>query len=110
MNTNYLRDSMLANAYLKKETFTDWKFNPPPPSRPPSRDQDVELDEMDEVMARCKFGVSLSSLLECLNIFGNAGGGLGTGASDQASKADSGGGTTSLDMKYQGQGEPLIIL
>lgn len=57
------------------------------------------------------FGISLTTLLECLNIFGNAGGGLGPGGygQDEGAKAD-GGGTTSLEMRYAGEGEPLIIL
>lgn len=97
-----------ANAYLKKSTFATYIFTPPP--TPSYEDDDDEPDELDA--PRCRFGLSLSTLLECLNIFGNAGGGAGAsgkaGYEEEGGKPDAGG-TTSLELKYSGEGEPLVI-
>lgn len=101
-----------ANAYLKFSTFSSYTFNPPPQASPtPSHQDDNSFDPPPPDEPRCRFGVSLTTLLECLNIFGNAGGGLGTNTfgADDGTKGDRGG-TTSLEMRYAGEGEPLIIL
>ncbi|KAK4700081.1 cell cycle checkpoint protein, partial [Phenoliferia sp. Uapishka_3] len=57
-----------ANAYLQATTFTTWTCTPPPPD---SQEQE------EENLPHCSFGISLSTMLECLNIFGNASGGSG---------------------------------
>ncbi len=100
-----------ANAYLKRQTFSEYKYNPPPQSTPvPTQDDDDDGFDPPPGEPRCMFGISLITLLECLNIFGNAGGGLGPGGYGPDEGAKDGGGTTSLEMKYAGEGEPLIVL
>ncbi|KAG0147922.1 hypothetical protein CROQUDRAFT_655510 [Cronartium quercuum f. sp. fusiforme G11] len=74
--------TMQANAYMEKESFTEWSYNPPPTSSPrsnrahsqfPSGELNSPRAEEEEVEDEgCKFEVSLTALLECLNVFGTA--------------------------------------
>lgn len=109
------RSHRTANAYLKKSTFDEYTFTPPLFSTPtPTQDDGYEDDGGPP---RCRFGINLATLLECLNIFGNAGGGSGASSGEKGSggrerdedKAGEGGGTTSLVMSYGGEGEPLVL-
>jgi len=71
-----------AHAYLEKSAFTAWHFNPPAVAnsqRKRARDSDEEdghskhsEEEEEGSMAEVRFEVSMSSLIECLNVFGTA--------------------------------------
>ncbi|KAG8688680.1 ssDNA endodeoxyribonuclease [Ceratobasidium sp. 394] len=121
--------SLLANAYIPYTIFSSYIFNPPPTNPGTSQDSDSQPAAI--------FEVQLDVLLECLNIFGTAGGNLMT-------KAGGGGGgepktkgkgqakgkgrdtvdlnvnrldnyftsskATALRMSYQGEGYPLTLL
>lgn len=71
-----------AHAYLEKSAFTAWHFNPPAVAnsqRQRAQDSDEEdghskhsEEEEEDSMAEVRFEVSMSSLIECLNVFGTA--------------------------------------
>lgn len=85
---------------------------------------------MEDDAPFCIFGISLSTVLECLNIFGNATAAGGSGAKDWPGKRDESsfrrggrrtsdhaelekkddGKVTSMRMSYSGEGEPLVLL
>ncbi|SCV67375.1 BQ2448_6021 [Microbotryum intermedium] len=88
--------SVQANAYLQAEAFDSYQFSllPPNPSprnqpagRAPSSDDPFNVkptegdDDDDDNAPFVNFGVSIATMLECLNIFGNAGSGSAVGAS-----------------------------
>jgi cell cycle checkpoint protein len=78
----------LAHAYIEKSVFTDWHFKPPIiPNSQKERAKDMDDsddsneeesgkrkndDEEEDGELDVKFEVSMSSLIECLNIFGTA--------------------------------------
>ncbi|KDE06276.1 hypothetical protein MVLG_03435 [Microbotryum lychnidis-dioicae p1A1 Lamole] len=101
--------SVQANAYLQAEAFDSYQFslNPPGPSatlnrrdeqlNAPSSDSDdpfqVELADEDingDNAPFVAFGVSISTILECLNIFGNAGSGASPSGGSTGFSASSG--------------------
>ncbi|SGY90573.1 BQ5605_C039g11816 [Microbotryum silenes-dioicae] len=101
--------SVQANAYLQAEAFDSYQFslNPPGPSATlnrrdeqldaPSSDSDdpfqVELADEDingDNAPFVAFGVSISTILECLNIFGNAGSGASPSGGSTGFSASSG--------------------
>ena len=114
--------SLSASAYLTAASFASYSFtlDPPPRASPALDDEEAEEDS-----AYCVFGISLSTVLECLNIFGNAtpaGGGkewMGKGereggrggrrGGEDIEKKDDGK-VTSMRMSYSGEGEPLVLL
>ncbi|SCZ96551.1 BZ3500_MvSof-1268-A1-R1_Chr8-2g10290 [Microbotryum saponariae] len=88
--------SVQANAYLQAEAFDSYQFSliPPGPSAtsnrrdghtPSSEDpfqvEPAEGDINGDNAPFVAFGVSISTILECLNIFGNAGSGSASGGS-----------------------------
>lgn len=116
-----------ANAYLQANTFASYVFTPLPTPRLPTPEDEEEEEE--ETVPHESFGISLSTLLECLNIFGNATGAGGTGwkggeggAGGARKKGEWGEGRerewsgtdegkmTSLRLSYGGEGEPLVLL
>lgn len=74
---------LIAHAFLERSAFIEWHFNPPVVSNsqklhrssddddPPSRREPNEEEE-DEDLADVKFEISMTSLIECLNVFGTA--------------------------------------
>ncbi|KAG8734478.1 ssDNA endodeoxyribonuclease [Ceratobasidium sp. 428] len=123
--------SLLANAYIPYTIFSSFIFNPPPAGPAASQDSDAQPAAI--------FEVQLDVLLECLNIFGTAGGNLmskagggGGGGGESKGKAKGQGKgkgrdtvdlnvnrldnyftsskATALRMSYQGEGYPLTLL
>lgn len=88
--------TMQANAYMEKESFSEWSYNPPPnrssvPPRGPLQSQfnsspsssnnrgEARVDsqardpnEEEQEDNESQFEVSLTALIECLNVFGTA--------------------------------------
>ncbi|MBW0518599.1 hypothetical protein O181_058314 [Austropuccinia psidii MF-1] len=71
--------TLQAHAYLEKSAFTDWEFNPPlADNRDKNQSQLENLQneeteaENEEEEVEVKFEVSLTALIECLNVFGTA--------------------------------------
>ncbi|ORY37884.1 Rad1/Rec1/Rad17 [Leucosporidium creatinivorum] len=109
--------SIQAAAYLTSNSFASYSFTLEAPARA-SPTPSTDSQDMEDDAPHCIFGISLSTVLECLNIFGNAtasGGGGGKEwprrMSDQAEleKKDDGK-VTSMRMSYSGEGEPLVLL
>ncbi|KAG9098772.1 ssDNA endodeoxyribonuclease [Ceratobasidium sp. 370] len=122
--------SLIANAYIPYTIFSSFIFNPPPTNPGASQDSDSQPAVI--------FEVQLDVLLECLNIFGTAGGNLmskagGGGSSGEPKTRGKGQGkgkgrdtvdlnvnrldnyftsskATALRMSYQGEGYPLTLL
>ena len=110
-----------AHAYVTSDTFASYEFNPPAPRlnlTPP--------DDGDPPVPGITFEICLKTLLECLNIYGNAmplGGGNPNdyerryenpnpnfrrrNDEERGEKADK---ITAMRMHYAGVGEPLVIL
>ncbi|KAM0787227.1 hypothetical protein ACM66B_006465 [Microbotryomycetes sp. NB124-2] len=134
--------SLQANAYITAASFSSFKFEIPKDNQTRREDDSEELEEdeeEDDGSPYAGFGISLNTILECLNIFGNAGptgltkewstshedgeregrgGGGGRerfarsradGSAYQTEKRDDGK-VTSLRMTYAGEGEPLVLL
>lgn len=112
--------SLLANAYLTASIFENYTFNVPQPERPDPNatpESTPEPEPIDEVKP-VTFEISLSTLLECLNIFGNAGGVSASSFTEKKSsfrknheeREVSHGSATAMRMSYAGIGEPLILL
>lgn len=114
-----------ASAYLTSASFSSYSFTKEAPARAsptPSNDS----QDMEDEAPYCVFGVSLSTILECLNIFGNAGssgggkewggkggeesGGRGRRRDEAELESKDDGKVTSLRMTYAGDGEPLVLL
>lgn len=126
----------LANAYLHFSSFKSYTYDPPLPSEESQAQIDQLADEGEEEDERISaFQINLSTMMECLNIFGNAGSnGSNSFSSSNASSGGRGGGeegssnrfrrnerdeelggtadgkVTSLRMSYSGYGTPLILL
>ncbi|QRV86443.1 cell cycle checkpoint Rad1 [Ceratobasidium sp. AG-Ba] len=124
--------SLIANAYIPYTIFSSYIFNPPQAPQPDSQDPDATPAAI--------FEIQLDVLLECLNIFGTAGGNLmtksgGAGGGGNAETKAKGKGqgrgkgretvdlnvnrldnyfvsskATALRMSYQGEGYPLTLL
>ena len=125
--------SKLAHAFLEKNLFTTYNFTPPRrQSSSPTQDEDVPLDELgneedeEDEDPTVSFGVSLSALLECLQIFGvtetkeSRWGGSGRDGSVFSSVRD-GGPAAAFDqhflrvqgtcrLLYPSEGEPLSLM
>ncbi|KAM0747330.1 Rad1-domain-containing protein [Meredithblackwellia eburnea MCA 4105] len=117
--------SIQANAYLSSDSFSSYSFTLEDPVTSSSQDDDSDAGDA----AHCSFGISLSTVLECLNIFGNAYSGSLTSSwkdgdgrrseaaererdreREQRSIAKEDGKITSLRMSYAGDGEPLVLI
>lgn len=121
--------SLIANAYIPYTLFSSFVFNPPQQPDNPKASQESDAQPVTV------FEVQLDVLLECLNIFGTAGGNLlpKSGPSEskaRGAKAKGGRGgrdmvdlnanridnyftsskATALRMSYQGEGWPLTLL
>lgn len=111
-----------ASAYLTAASFASYTFSLAPPSPPPSPGSD---DDDEDPSPYCVFGISLSTVLECLNIFGNATptgggkewsgggekkGGRRSGRGEEEIEKKDDGKITSLRMSYSGEGHPLVLL
>ncbi|KAF8744054.1 Repair protein Rad1/Rec1/Rad17, partial [Rhizoctonia solani] len=120
--------SLIANAYIPYSLFSNYTFNPPSGDAASSQGSDSQSPA-------AVFEVQLDVLLECLNIFGTAGGNLlakgGAGAEQKPRGKAQGRGkgkewadlnanrldnyftsskATALRMSYQGEGYPLTLL
>ena len=60
----YSRHQTPGHAFLDNKLFTTFTFHPPPPSRQPETQPDEDPD------TTVTFNISLSALLECLQLFG----------------------------------------
>ncbi|KAL8278047.1 hypothetical protein RQP46_009507 [Phenoliferia psychrophenolica] len=66
--------SIQANAYLQANTFSSYTFTAPRPDHTPTpAPNDEDDDDDDDPSPHCSFGISLSTMLECLNIFEESG-------------------------------------
>ncbi|CAE6410494.1 unnamed protein product [Rhizoctonia solani] len=122
--------SLIANAYIPYTLFSSYVFNPPQVPGDATASQDSDSQPPAAV-----FEVQLDVLLECLNIFGTAGGNLlakgGAGVEQKPRGKAQGKGkgkewadlnanrldnyftsskATALRMSYQGEGYPLTLL